>query len=725
MSRTMLAVVIALVAGACSYPYPGDYETDGGGPPTCGNGSIEEGEDCDGEQLGDSSCFALGHVSGELRCTSACVFDVSECYDCGNFVIEGVEVCDGAEFAGETCEGRGYDRGALACSPDCLSFDESACTSCGDGVREGAETCDAGDLGGATCQSEGFVDGALGCADDCMSFDVSGCNATLPTVPRLRLPMNNTYEGAATVAGSRRPRFVWEASTWSGPGTVSYDLQFGTDPTFAVGTTTVTGAATAHRPAADLPVQMVAPVGTRYFWRVRACVGAACSAYSSPWKLNLGRSPRDLNGDGFADLVVGAQNNDAGGTDAGRVYIYFGGPGSTLDPTVDATLTGGAAGDAFGASVGFAGDVNGDGFGDLIVGAPGNDAGGMNAGRAYVFLGGPGASFDPTIDGTLTGANTADAFGVSVGTAGDVNGDGFDDVIVGANQTMSAPGRAYVFLGGAGVAFDATPDGTLAGQVNGDYFGYSVATAGDVNGDGFADVVVGAFVYGSGAGRAYVFRGGAGAFDVTADDTLTGNAANDYFGIAVAGAGDVNGDGFADLIVGADGSDVGGSGAGQAFVYFGASTGIEPTPDGTLTGAAAGDTFGRSVAGAGDVNGDGFADVVVGAFNSDAAGAFDAGRAYVYLGGAGTSLNSTADGTLTGNILAEDYFGRAVASAGDVNGDGFADVVAGAPGSDSSASNAGRVFVYFGAAGASFNATADGSPAGAAMNDNYGSAVAR
>src|SRR5439155_13951577 len=152
----------------------------------------------------------------------------------------------------------------------------------------------------------------------------------------------------------------------------------------------------------------------------------------------------DVSGGGLADVVVGADLNAAGGAGAGRVYVFYGGPGA--DAVADLTLTGAAAGDAFGNSVSSAGDVNGDGYADVIVGAYLNDAGGTDAGRAYVYYGGPGA--DAVADLTLTGAAAGDSFGYSVSSAGDVNGDGYADVIVGAYQNDAGggdAGAAYVY----------------------------------------------------------------------------------------------------------------------------------------------------------------------------------------------------------------------------------------------------------------------------------------
>jgi hypothetical protein len=392
----------------------------------------------------------------------------------------------------------------------------------------------------------------------------------------------------------------------------------------------------------------------------------------------------DVNGDGFDDVIVGAYSNDAAGVNAGRAYVYFGGPAA--DAVADLTLTGAAAGDNFGISVASAGDFNRDGFADVIVGAYLNDAAGADAGRAYVYFGGLAA--DATADLILTGAAAADNFGVSVATAGDVNADGFDDVIVGAdgNDTGGADaGRAYVFYGG--LAPDAFADLTLTGVAAGDRFGHSVASAGDVNGNGAADLIVGAYSSDTGgfdAGSAYVFYGG-NASSFIPSITLTGAAASDFFGRSVASAGDVNGDGFGDVIVGAPENDAGGTNAGRAYVYFGGPA-DDPTADLILTAVTPDDDFGFSVARAGDVNADGYGDVIVGDYSNGGL----TGRAFVYFGG--PAANSTADLILTG-VGGGDYYGFSVASAGDVDGDGYSDVVVGAIFNDAGGSDAGRAYV--------------------------------
>ena len=482
----------------------------------------------------------------------------------------------------------------------------------------------------------------------------------------------------------------------------------------------------------------------------------------------------DLNGDSYSDVIVGTWLNDAGGTDVGRAYIYFG--GISMDEIADVIMTGEDDEDYFGISVSTAGDVNGDGYSDVIVGADHNDAGGIWAGRAYLytnslsgndipdefFTGGAadnyfgcsvstagdvngdgysdiivgaygfssfrgyvyiyfgGIGMDNSADVLLYGEIfTSDWFGYSVSTAGDVNGDGYDDIIVGANRNEAGgnnAGRAYIYFGGTGM--DNIPDVTLTGETAGDQFGVSVSIAGDLNGDGYSDVIVGApynDAGGTDAGRAYIYFGGA-SMDNVADVILNGAAAGDDFGSSVCTAGDVNGDGYNDVIVGTPNNDAGGNSAGQAYIYFG-GVNMDNNEDVILTGAAADDRFGYSVSTAGDLNGDDYSDVIVGAYHNDAGGT-DAGRAYIFFGG--ISVDNTADIILTGES-ASDIFGNSVSVAGDVNGDGYGDVIIGAQYSDASGTNTGRSYIYFG--GASMDNTADVIMNGENLGDWFGSSV--
>jgi len=385
----------------------------------------------------------------------------------------------------------------------------------------------------------------------------------------------------------------------------------------------------------------------------------------------------DVNGDGKADFIIGATNADPGGlANAGSAFVYSGANGVLLYQK-----DGAAAGDGLGWSVAGAGDVNGDGKADFIVAAPYAVIGGNgNAGSAFVYSGATGALLYQK-DGTAAD----DQFGQSVAGVEDVNGDGKADFIVGAWRAdpggLGNAGAAYVYSGATGALLFQKNGGAT-----GDFLGYSVAGAGDVNGDGKADFIVGADGAdpdGLGnAGAAYVYSGATGALLYQKN----GAAAGDFLGYSVAGAGDVNGDGKADFIVGAPSADPGGfTDAGSAYLYSGL--------DGSLlfqkNGAADGDDLGVSVAGAEDVNGDGRAGFIVGADLADPGGFTGAGSAFLYSGVTGALLfqeNGAADG---------DFLGVSVAGVGDVNGDGSADFIIGAPFTDPNGIGAaGSAFVY-------------------------------
>jgi len=425
----------------------------------------------------------------------------------------------------------------------------------------------------------------------------------------------------------------------------------------------------------------------------------------------------DFNGDGYGDVISGANVNDGGGANSGRAYIYFG--AGIPDNSSDVILTGAASNDQFGYSVSYAGDVNGDGYSEVIVGAPFNDDGSADAGSSYIYFG--GSVPDNTADVKFTGAVAGDQFGTSVSSAGDINGDGFTEVIAGANLYDEGglnTGRAYVYFGAANSDMDNTADVILTGIAAGDQFGFAVSSAGDMNGDGYSDLMSGAILNDAGglsAGRVYIYLNSMTGTDI-ADDFFTAESAGDEFGFSISTAGDMNGDGFSDIIIGADENDAGGINAGRVYIYFG---GIirDNIADLTIRGAASSDRFGGSVSSAGDVNGDSYSDVIVGAAFNNSNGA-DAGRAYIYFGG--NVPDTIADVILNGALTA-DQFGSSVSSAGDVNSDGFSDVVVGAPYSDGAGINFGRAYIFFG--GSIMNDIADITCIGEASSDNLGISV--
>jgi hypothetical protein len=430
-------------------------------------------------------------------------------------------------------------------------------------------------------------------------------------------------------------------------------------------------------------------------------LGASWSSSTLETQGNYGQSVSnagDINGDGHGDVVVGVYSADDNGlTNQGKIFVYHG-SASGLPTLSNLTILGGTAGMELGISVSTAGDVNGDGYGDVIAGAHLASSGGINGGRAFVYHGSAsGLSAAPAWSAAGSIANSR--FGYAVSEAGDVNGDGYGDVIVGAwkyANGQSDEGAVYVYHGSA-TGLSATPDWSIESNLVGIQLGWSVSTAGDVNGDGYDDVVIGARFYKNGQsneGAAYVYHGSPGGLATTFAWRVESNQAQAWFGSSVSNAGDVNGDGYDDVLVGARYYDNPELDEGRAYLYQGSSTGLSTTAAWTaeINQAAAG--FSYAVSAAGDINADGFGDVIVGA-NTYSNGQSTEGAAYVYLGSA-TGLSSIA------NWMAEidvggAQFGYSVSGAGDVNGDGAADVIVGAPElMDPVLQKRGRAYAYYG-----------------------------
>ena len=364
-------------------------------------------------------------------------------------------------------------------------------------------------------------------------------------------------------------------------------------------------------------------------------------------------SAGDVNGDGYADVVVGGSYVNYG---AGQAYVYLG-SATGVSSTPATTLTGVSVGDHFGASVASAGDVNGDGYADLVVGAySARNSAGVLVGQASVYLGSAdGVAQSPAT--VLTGTNMYDGVGGSVASAGDVNGDGFGDIVVGATGAANSSGTASVFLGSA-LGVVPAPATVLTGSYGQhSSYGGSVACAGDVNGDGYADIAVGATEDSATPGVVEVYFGGANGLVATSAIVVQGQSVNSGFGGAVAGAGDVNQDGYADLLVAAQGEN---GGVGAAYVFLGSTQGIANAPTTALLGPSAGAAFGRSVAGAGDVDGDGRGDILVGAPHVGNG----IGQVNVYRGGI-NGVITAAPTILTAGMPAGVYpsFGQSVAAA--------------------------------------------------------------
>ncbi len=330
---------------------------------------------------------------------------------------------------------------------------------------------------------------------------------------------------------------------------------------------------------------------------------------------------------------------------------------ATLSPTPSWVADGDTPNMIFGSSVASAGDVNHDGYADVIIGATNYLS---NTGRAFLYLGSAsGLASTPAF--TLTGSSIGAWLGLAVSTAGDVNGDGYADVVIGGASDNCAvlDTPVYVFYGSA-TGLNATASVTLTQPTPCNAFGVSVATAGDLNGDGYADVMVGAPHCLSYIGCVYFYLGSPSGLAPTPTFTATGAVDIKFFGSTTNPAGDVNGDGFSDIMVTARYSD---TNQGLAYVYLGSVTGINPMPALTLAGAISYSPTGNGAGSAGDVNGDGYADFLT-ALNAPF-------EVHLYLGG--PTLTDTPALTLTNSHL------QFVSAAGDVNGDGYADVMVSEP----------------------------------------------
>jgi hypothetical protein len=393
-------------------------------------------------------------------------------------------------------------------------------------------------------------------------------------------------------------------------------------------------------------------------------------------------SAGDINNDGFMDVVVGAWKYYVNDERSGSAFVFLGGP-SGLSQSLHKQLSPTEPNSYFGFSVCGAGDVNGDGFDDILVGAPNHRESELESiGSAHLYLG-SAAGINESAAWSKVGFGRASQFGSTVCGVGDVNNDGFDDVLIAA-ITLSNPeineGGVYLFLGSAlGLAND--PAWMMEGNQSYAVFGYALAGLGDLNHDGYADFAVSAPSFQNGMdeeqkGKVWVFYGADDVSSLTSSWSAEGNQYDARFGSAVDSAGDVNGDGYLDLIVGARGYDDDLTDNGAAFVFYNNNGELNPTPNWMDSGSQEFSGYGISVAGLGDVNEDGYGDIAVGAhFYSDDQS--KEGAVFVYRGspvGAESFPNWQANGN-----KADTEFGYAIAAAGLINNDTKADLIVGAP----------------------------------------------
>lgn len=480
---------------------------------------------------------------------------------------------------------------------------------------------------------------------------------------------------------------------------------------------------------------------------------------------NFGRTSSgagDVNGDGLPDFIIGAfaASGDSGISDIGVSYVVFGTTAgfpanltaSSLNGSDGFRIAGENQTDRSGRSVSGAGDFNADGIDDLIIGAYGNDPNSINgAGEAYILFGQtqpfPAVVNLSTINGTngliFSGSDEFGRISNQVSGAGDINGDGFDDVLIGSfyapyyssGTTVSRTGRAHVVFGFAGPNTLRRDLSNLNGNTGfsiqginvGDRLGSSLSGAGDVNGDGIDDILIGAMrAGGERSGQAYLIFGKTAPFQFNATfDLTTLNGDNgvifsgtpfSYTGVGVAGIGDFNGDGFADVAIGQYNSEGLLFNAGVATIVFGKSQFSSPfaltTIDGTngfhLRGEISSDRLGAFLGGAGDTNGDGFADVLITALGAGPTPNSFQGSVYHIFGRNGVSQPAFPASTSVENLTAQQgrvlvgeaplfLTGYSVSTVGDTNGDGFSDFIIGAAGSFNTPGNlSGKAYVLFG-----------------------------
>ena len=467
-----------------------------------------------------------------------------------------------------------------------------------------AEVCNGADddCDGATDD----VGGGFACGDDCCAGAESRCDCPadcgVPVLPAPGplSPSNGRLTGSLHAPASSqalRPLFRWSLSCPGPCGPPLREIQVDdscTTPGFASCTFPSPEASAADltadewRPASDLPVAEAAPVGRRYYWRARACdAGGRCSPWSPVRYVDVGRLPCDLNGDGYSDLAVGAPDQSFGLAGAGALYVL---PGSStgLPATIGGFLPSPRPdlGGAFANSVA-CGDLDADGFADLVVGGIDQTSGATYEGNAYFLLGGAtGVGATPAVRLDSPANQELAVFSFNIVVPGDVNGDGYADAAIAATREHAEDyeaGAVHVYHGSSS-GLPAVPNTSVAcfGSCHRAEFGAGLATAGDVDLDGYADLLVGAPGFDGGAtdeGGAFVFRGGPDGLSRTAAWSVEcpGHQADAAFGTTVA-AGDVDGDGWTDLLVGATGYDGSAPDEGRAWVYLGGASGFPASP---------------------------------------------------------------------------------------------------------------------------------------------------
>ena len=402
----------------------------------------------------------------------------------------------------------------------------------------------------------------------------------------------------------------------------------------------------------------------------------------------------DVTGDGVDDLSVGVSGFMNGEEEEGAVLLFPGSPaglGATPLWTIESNL----ADTRLAIDSDIVRDVNGDGLNDLLVGARDFSNDQHEEGVAALWIG-ISSEEPPCRPSWVIEGNEEDGyFGYTVTGAGDVNGDGYGDVMVGWTTNEAGqygPGRASVYLGGP-LGLRNTPIWSVAGAPgSNEFLGYAAA-AGDVNGDGYGDLLVGAIYHDNGQldeGAAFLYQGSPAGLSSTPVWSAEANQVNTYFGVDVA-SGDVNGDGYSDMMIVAYEYDFDQNNDGAVFIYHGSPSGLPANPSLVLNGSEPGFSLGAgSTVATGDVNGDGFDDLLVGTSQFDN-GQVNEGAVFLHLGSP-AGLSSTPAWMAEGNQSAS-YFGSDLRLA-DLNDDGLDDVIVSAVGYSDPEIGEGAVFVY-------------------------------
>ncbi len=596
----------------------------------------------------------------------------------------------GNAMDGSTCEG-----GATACGARCveLATDPAACGRCGNvcprPAQGGEATCALGmceircNAGfhrcGAQCASD---DSALSCGMACTPCPVPAgavatctmgmcgftCSAGYDQVGagcELRVPRPIAPMSTSSLT-TRRPTLRWELPA----GVEGAAVELCRDRALAMDCVTENVVGDRHSVVADL-------AAGPWFWRLKPRnAGVTGMRTSATWQFHVpprnavtatswGTTP-DFNGDGRADIAVSAPLSNGA---RGEVRVFNG--SAALSSTPSQTISNPEANTSwFGSTIAPAGDVDGDGFGDLLV----NTRPGPSTVGRVLLLRGSAAGLSATSSWRVLEDNRDDGIGSTMRGVGDVDGDGYGDVAVSSAVTRSTA-RVFLFRGGPS-GLESTPSARWSGAEMNGWFGSSIAT-GDFNGDQLSDIAIGepSSLMGDGRGRVHIVHGRAGSVAMSFAQTITAPAGGG-FGSRLSALNDANDDGRTDLVVSAPFA-----GNGAVYVFAGGATfGAALT---SFTSASAGDPFAGW--GVGDVTGDGRGALMTTNVNGS-------GNARLYLSNGATIL-ATAAPSLSGFVGAGAEWGRPVASLGDINGDGRDDVAIAA---SRASAERGAVVVYLG-----------------------------